>query len=131
MPIWASNHKSKIFDVLFKLQKKSIRIITNKTSKIEGQFQHTKPLFKKTNVLTIHNLYYYLTASEAKKILCSKKPKILSDFFCKSTRSNRLILPKFSKEMYKSNSFIFNASKIINHFTTNKIMKHPNQLLKF
>ena len=70
MPIWASNHKSKIFDVLFKLQKKSIRIITNKTSKVEGQFQHTKPLFKKTNILTIHNLYYYLTASEAKKILC-------------------------------------------------------------
>ena len=65
MPVWASNHSSKDFDMLFKLQKKAIRIITNHTTKIEGKFQHTKPLFKKTHILTVHNLYFYFIASEA------------------------------------------------------------------
>ena len=41
MPVWASNHQSKDFDMLFKLQKKAIRIITNHTTKVEGKFQHT------------------------------------------------------------------------------------------
>ena len=74
MPIWGSQHNSKEFNNLFKLQTKALRIITNKAAKINGKFQHTKEckdLFKKTNILTIHNLYYYLTASEAKMVLSS------------------------------------------------------------
>ena len=81
MAIWAANHSSQEFDALFKLQKKAIRIITNKTAKIEGKFQNTKPLFKKSNILTIHNLYYYLLASEANKILFSCKPEAIFSFF--------------------------------------------------
>ena len=131
MPLWGSNHRSQNFDTLFKLQKKAIRIITNKTAKLVGKFQHTKPLFKKTNILTIHNLYYYLTASEAMKVLCSQTPEIIYNFFSKSTRSDRLILPKFKKEMYKSNSFIFNASKVVNHLLANKINPFSTSKLTF
>ena len=72
MPIWASNHKCTDFDLLFKLQKKAVRIVTNQTMKINGRFQHTKPIFKKINILTIHNLYFYHTACEAIKVLSSK-----------------------------------------------------------
>ena len=75
MSIWASNHLSKDFDLLFRLQKKAIRIVTNHTNKIEGKFQHTKPLFKKSHILTVHNLYYYFTACEAKKFC------VLENFF--------------------------------------------------
>ena len=103
------------------ITKKAIRIITNKTTKIEGKFQNTKLLFKKTNILTIHNLYFYLTTTEARKILTESKPEQIYNMFTKSSRSNRLILPKFNKERYKSKSFIFNASKIANYFISNNI----------
>ena len=114
IPVWASNHSSKDFDMLFKLQKKAIRIITNHTTKIEGKFQHTKPLFKKAHILTVHNLFHYFTACEAKKILCSKTPTAVYKLFEPSTRSARLIMPKFKKEFYKSKSFVYNSSKILN-----------------
>ena len=62
LPLWGARHTSSEFNELFKLQKKAIRIITNKTTKIEGKFQNTKPLFKKANILTIQNLYYSKTS---------------------------------------------------------------------
>ena len=113
--MWGTRQTSPVFNDLFKLQKKAIRIITNRTSKIEGKFQNTKPLFKKSNILTVQNLYFYLTTTESSKILNTSKPEQISDLFIKSGRSNRLLLPKFTNERYKSNSFIFNASKILNH----------------
>ena len=97
-------------------KKKAIRIITNKTSKIEGKFQDTKPLFKRANVLTIQNLYFYPTTTETKTILTKNKPEQISALFTKSVRSN-IILPKFNTERCKSNSFIFNSSKMVNHIT--------------
>ena len=97
----------------------AIRIVTNKTSKIAGKFQNTKLLFKRSNILTIHNLYYYLTTTTASKILTTSKPEQIFDFFTKSLRSSRLILPKFKIERYKTNSFIFNSSKIVNYFSSN------------
>ena len=115
LPLWGARHTSPEFNDLFKLQKKAIRIITNKTSKIEGKFQNTKPLFKKSNILTIQNLYFYLTTTETRKILTTGKPDHISDLYNKSVRTNRLILPQFKYERYKSNSFIFNSSKIVNH----------------
>ena len=102
-------------------RKKAIRIVTNHTQKIERKFQHTKPLFKKSHILTVHNLYYYFTACEAKKILCSEKPTAIFKFYQTSDRSSRLLMPKFQKEFYKSNSFIFNSSKILNHLLANNI----------
>lgn len=120
MPIWATNHKSHDFDSLFKLQKKAVRIITNHTNKINGHFQHTKPLFKKSNILTIHNLYFYATACEAIKIINSKRPRSVYNLY-RIFPSTRLALPKFNGEKYKSKSFIFTSSKIINYFTANNI----------
>ena len=131
MPIWGSNHSSAGFDSLFKLQKKAIRIVTNHTTKIENKFQHTKPLFKKSHILTIQNLYYYLTASEAKKILCSKKPTAIFKLYEPSSRSSLLLMPKFKKEFNKSNSFIFNSSKIINFLVANNINYHSCSLNTF
>ena len=101
MPLWASNHSTAEFDALFKLQKKAIRIITNCTTKIDGKFQHTKPLFQKAYVMTVHNLYYSLTANQAKMILCSKVPESIFNLFSISENTNRLILPKFKKDILK------------------------------
>ena len=121
IPLWGTKHTSPEFNDLFKLQKKAIRIITNKTSKIEGKFQNTKPLFRKANILTIQNLYFYLTATEARKILTKKSPELINDLFMKSFRTDRLILPKFKTERFKLKSFTFNASKIVNYFLSNNL----------
>ena len=84
-------------------------------------FQHTKPIFKKLNILTVHNLYYYSTSCLAIKILCTGIPGALYKLFEPSFRSSRILLPKFKKEKNKVNSFIFNSAKILNFLTANKI----------
>ena len=38
------------------------------------------PVFKKSQILTIPNLYY-ITAFEAKKVLCSEKPAAISKIY--------------------------------------------------
>ena len=63
LPIWGSNHNCTEFNDIFIIQKRAIRIITNSTIKINNQYKHTKPLFQKTNNLTLHNQYFYLTSN--------------------------------------------------------------------
>ena len=121
MPIWATNHNSKDFESLFRLQKKAVRIVSNKTLKVDGMFQHTKQIFKKLNILTIHNLYSYTSACIATKILCTGIPSSLYKLFEPSARSSRIILPKFKKRKNKANSFVFNSAKILNFLAANKI----------
>ena len=74
-----------------------------------------------TNILNVYNLYFYLTASELHRVLGTKLPSNINTYFEVSPRSYRLLLPKFSKEKFKSHSFVFNASKIVNYFLNNKI----------
>ena len=131
LPLWGSNHTSKYFNDLFILQKKAIRIITNKTTKIGNKFQNTKQLFKKTHILTLHNMYFYFTASEGRRIIDAGKPARIYDYFDISPRSHLLLLPKYKKEKLKSSSFIFNASKIINYFSTNHISYRDISQSKF
>ena len=117
LPIWGNNHASANFKDIFIAQKKIVRIITNNTKKVDGQFCHTKLLFLKTNILTVHNLYFYICSIEARKILTLlNKPPLLFDFFAVSQRSDRLILPKYSHATYSAKSFIFQTSKILNYF---------------
>ena len=100
---------------LFVLQKKCIRIVTGKTAKENGMFKHTKPMFQSLNVLTVFNLYVYFTASELKKIMNTNSPKFLREFFTVSAHSGRFIFPKFNLEYFKSKSFVYNGSKILNY----------------
>ena len=55
-----------------------------------------------------------MTACEGRKILCFKKPTAVYNLYQRTDRSLRLLLPKFKKENYKSRSFIYNSSKILN-----------------
>ncbi len=119
--IWGSEHSTEIMDKLFKLQKKCIRIVTNSTSKVNGMFQHTKPLFRKIKVLTIFNIYYYMSALEAMKIMNSKSPPALFSFYNISERSKRLIPPKFNLTRLMNKSFIYKSSKLLNHLITQDI----------
>ena len=50
-----------------------------------------------------------------KKIMNTNSPKFLSEFFTVSAHSERFIVPKFNLEYFKSKSFVYNGSKILNY----------------
>ena len=102
----------------------TFRIVGRKTKKIGNIFQHTKPIFFKLKVLTVSNLYYYSTANSAARILCTEIPKLIYNLFEVSDRTHRLILPKFNRSSVKTNSFIFNSSKILNYLLQHDIPYH-------
>ena len=106
---------------LFVLQKKCVRIITGKTTKENGIFQHTKPMFYNLKILNIFNLYTYFTAVEGMKILRNRSPKHIMNKFKISVHSFRLIYPKFKVESLKMKSFMFNSSKILNYLLVNNV----------
>ncbi len=84
-------------------------------------FKHTKPLFFNLKILTIFNLFVYFTASESMKIINENSPKVLRDYFTPSVQSDHLILPAFNLTSYKSKSFAFNSSKILNYLLQHDI----------
>ena len=130
-PLWGSIHTSKEYEDLFKVQKKAIRVISNLTYKVGNRFVNTKPLFYRHNILTVHNLYYYLLATASWKILNNKSPEIIFGYFNVSTRSIRLLLPKFNYHKPANKSFSFTASKLLNLLLQNDISYVGYTLQKF
>ena len=99
------------------------------THKINYCFANTKPLFHKNNILTVHNMYFYLLSTEAFKILNNSSPTNVFKFFEISHRSIRLITPKFRLTSLQTNSFSFTASKIIN-FLLRSDISYSGYMLK-
>ena len=67
-PIWACGSKASL-ESIFVGQKRAIRILTGTDANFYVHArEHTKPLFKKLDILTIHNIYIYTTATEAYKL---------------------------------------------------------------
>ena len=58
------------------------------------------------------------------RVLDNKVPHNLFNLFNISERSGRLLLPKFSLSKARDNSFIFNASKILNYLLEHAIPYH-------
>ena len=123
LPLWGHNFSSSIIKRLFILQKKCVRIVCNSTSKINGSFQHTKPMFFKLKLLTIFNLYNYFCGCFGMNILKYRSPSKIYKFFVISERasSNKLILPKYNSSKIMNDSFIYNSSRILNLLIDNDI----------
>ena len=77
--------------------------------------EHTKPLFNKHKLLTIHNLYNMTIFMETFKILKKHTPISIFSLFSLNPHSNRhsLIPPKLNLDISKNN-FVFKASSIWN-----------------
>ena len=121
IPLWGSNHNCKDFVNIFIGQKKAVRVLSNRTYKINHRFVNTKPLFARHNILTIHNLYFYLLSTETYKILNNKSPSEIFNSFTLSNRSIRLIIPKFQKTIIAKKCFSYTASRIMNYLLQNDI----------
>ena len=122
--LWGANFNSELMNKLFILQKKCVRIVSGKTEKVDGIFQHTKPLFFRLHILTVFNLYFYFSACIAMRILNQNVPINIFEKFVISERSYRLIYPKFNLSKVKDSNFTFNASKILKYFLNNDIPYH-------
>ena len=73
--------------------------------------EHTKPLFAKHNLMTIHNLYFYHCINDVAKILKFRTPISMFTPFKLSSRIGKetlIILPP------PSDSFLYRAGKIWN-----------------
>ena len=129
--VWGNTSTANI-DTLFQLQKRCPRILFGDHEKFLDKFctaartrkfgsqildatfysrEHTKPLFCKNNILTIHNLYTYLTCTEFMKIVKFNAPTSLAKIITLSSRNNKNLvsLPK-----NKNRHFLYNASIIWN-----------------
>ena len=75
--------------------------------------EHTKPLFVKNNLLTIHNLYIIRSLNELLKIVKFHSPISLFTFFKFTSRDSlfRLHVPRIKLEISKRN-YIYNAIKL-------------------
>ena len=62
-----------------------------------------------------------MTATEAMKILQTDSPAPISKMFNVSSRSLKLILPKYSLDNFQSKNFIYHSSKVLNYFLKNDI----------
>ena len=129
--VWGSANKS-LIDKLFTIQKHCIRILFGDLNKYLAKFstaararplgdqvlgnefyckEHTKPLFHKTNILTIHNVYNYQCCLDVFKMLKNRIPMSVFNKFSLSARNweNLLILPSTN-----TSNFIYMGSKLWN-----------------
>ena len=128
--VWGGISTNKL-KPLFTTQKKCIRIMfgdreaylnkmctsartrTRNCQKLGTDFyekEHTKPLFKDQNLLTVHNLYKYTCLLEMFKIIKLEQPKSLLSLFNKSPRK-----PDYFITPSPSTSFIYMSSSLWNN----------------
>ena len=124
IPLWGAVFHHPLLQKLFVLQKKCIRIVSRKTMKIDHKFQHTKPMFFRLKLLTLFNLFTYFTGCIAMGLLKERIPVDVYHRFSISSRSCRLLYPKFSMSKTKNNDFVFNASKILNYLLEHDVPYH-------
>ena len=123
---------------LFRAQKKCLRILfgdktayldkfmtcartrpfTGKNSQqLDGEFfmkEHSKPLFKATKILTIHNLYSYHTTTQVYGILKYRSPISLFNILHLSNRKETLLITPHPDLKYTHNaSTTWNAARSI------------------
>lgn len=115
--VWGGTVTSDSLKKLFLLQKRALRNLfcVKRVSKhIKG---HTKNVFFDNNILTVYNMYNYMTILEIGKVLRIGEPTYLCEVLNlnsrENTRNNRLHLPKFTRNHYQNN-FCYQAPKLWN-----------------
>ena len=127
--VWGGVSQNRLLP-LFRAQKKCIRILfgdkeaymnKSKTCARSRPFdhqllcseyymkEHSKPLFKEQQLMTVHNLHFYHCMSNAFQILKYRSPIALFDLFKLSGRKDTLLITPFP-----SNTFAYKANVLWN-----------------
>ena len=138
--VWGGVSNNKLMP-LFIIQKRCIRIMFGDNDSYLDKFntaartrafgeqklgtkfytkEHTKPIFNKLELLTVHNLYHYHCLVEVFKILKFHTPISLYSKFNRSSRKETLLIsPEFSKSFIYRSTFQWNLIRqklVINDF---------------
>ena len=110
--VWGNTSQANI-DKLFRLQKRCIRIVFGDREKFLDKFctaartrvfgsqslgasfyskEHTKPLFTDNSILTVHNLYTYLSCTEFMKIAKFQTPSSIASKITLSIRNKGILV---------------------------------------
>ena len=81
------------------------------------ELEHTKPLFSKNEILTVHNLYKFNIITEAFKVKKLQSPILIDSLLSVSQSSKRNLLMKIPKVtlLVAQNNFAFKASQLWNN----------------
>ena len=120
IPVWGSFSKNNdSLRHLFLLQKRALRnlfAIKRESKHVRG---HTKSTFNKYKILTVYNLYNYMTLLHLAKLIRLQEPT----FLCKllkldvtGYRNNRIYQPNFTLNHYQNN-FCYNGPKLWNNMS--------------
>ena len=117
--VWGGNATGDRLKPLFTLQKRALRNLYGLRRVSKHVKAHTKPIFKENNILTVYNLYNYMTILEIGKLKYNYTPKYLCNILKihenpqRNKYGNRLFLPKFNCNHYQNN-FCYQAPKLWN-----------------
>ncbi len=106
--VWGAHTITNNLNPIFVLQKRALRNLfcIRKVSKyIKG---HTKQVFSKLNILSVYNIYNYMTILSVDKLLKLREPQYLCELLNfnpnSDKRNNRIeYIPKFKCNHYQSN----------------------------
>ena len=124
--VWGGARK-KLIEKVFVLQKSAVRYLFGDYDSFIERFktaartrafgeqylgpsfyckEHTKPVFIKNNLLTVHNIYKYMAINELAKLLCVRSPSVLLENLHISRRNskNMIILRNAKSETFINNS---------------------------
>ena len=131
--VWGGVSQNKLLPI-FKTQKKCLRILFGDTTAYLDKFktcararphnsqllgtefyikEHSKPIFNKHEILTLHHLYYYQTIIGTFNILKTHTPISIYSCFEQSKRKALLLITP-----NHSHNFIYNASTLWNKLNT-------------
>ena len=99
--------------------------------RLKRKLQNAKPMFFRLKLLTIFNLFTYITGCTAKLLVNEEIPFDIYDGYKISSRTSRLLYPRFSSAKIKNCSFVLNSSKILNHLYEHDIPYHLLTTLVF
>ncbi len=116
IPVWGSFAKNDSLRPIFLLQKRALRnlfCIKRESKHIQG---HTKSTFNMLGILTVYNVYNYMTLLHLVKIIRLREPILLCNLLrleFTDIRRNRLYIPNFKLSHYQNN-FCYQAPKYWN-----------------
>ena len=117
IPVWGGFDSHDSLHQIFILQKRALRNLFRIRCTSKHVKGHTKSIFGKFNILTVYNVYGYMTTIHLAKLIIGKEPMYLYDLLrladSSETRNNRLYQPNLSLNHYMNN-FCFQAPKLWN-----------------
>ena len=117
--VWGGSLAGDKIKPLFVLQKRALRnlwSIKRESTYVKG---HTKPLFQKYKILTVYNLYNYMTVLNLGKTINTMEPVFLHKVLKldKPSHRNLVHVPLFKRNQYQ-NSFCYHAPKLWNNLVS-------------